>query len=191
MAKEILEQLFDSPVKVKLLKLFLRNPGSSFEFKEIISRTKADTPTARRQILKLESIKLLTIRLKNRKKLYSVNPHFDFYKELKTLVLKSSPASKNKILKRVKTLGRINLAVISGIFINTDNARVDLMIVGDNIKKSKLLSFVKDLEAEVGKEIDYVVLSTEEFKYRYDMFDRFIKDVLEKPHEKLINKLKL
>ena len=191
MAKEILEQLFDSPVKVKLLKLFLRNPEKSFEFKEIIGRTKTDKPSSRRQIIKLESIKLITSKLKNRKKLYSINPKFDFYKELKTLVLKSSPASKKKILKHLRTLGKINLAILSGVFVNTDNTRVDLMIVGDNIKKKKLSIFVRNLEAEVGKEIDYVVLSTGDFKYRFDMFDRFIKDVLEKPHEKLINKLKL
>lgn len=191
MAKEILEQLFDSPVKVKLLKLFLRNPEKSFELKEIVERAKTDVLASRRQVAKLESIKLITCRLKNKKKLYSINPDFDFYNELKTLVLKSSPASKNKILKRLKILGRINLAVLSGIFVNAENARVDIMIVGDNIKQSRLSVFMKDLEAEVGKEIDYVVLSTEDFKYRYDMFDRFIKDVLEKPHEKLINKLKL
>ena len=191
MAKEILEQLFDSPVKVKLLKLFLRNPERSFELKEIISRAKTDSVSSRRQIIKLESIKFITSKLKNKKKLYSINPKFDFYKELKTLVLKSSPASKKKILKRLRTLGKINLAILSGVFVDADNARVDLMIVGDNIKKKKLLIFIKDLEAEVGKEIDYVVLSTEDFKYRFDMFDRFIKDVLEKSHEKLINKLKL
>ena len=191
MAKEILEQLFDSPVKVKLLKLFLRNPEISFALEEIVARAKTDVLASRRQVAKLESIKLITSRFKNKKKLYSINPDFDFYNELKTLVLKSSPASKKKILKRLKILGRINLAVLSGIFVDAENTRVDIMIVGDNIKQNKLSVFMKDLEAEVGKEIDYVVLSTEDFKYRYDMFDRFIKDVLEKPHEKLINKLKM
>lgn len=191
MAKEILEQLFDSPVKVKLLKLFLRNPEISFALEEIVARAKTDVLASRRQVAKLESIKLITSRFKNKKKLYSINPDFDFYNELKTLVLKSSPASKKKILKRLKILGRINLAILSGIFVDAENARVDIMIVGDNIKQNKLSVFMKDLEAEVGKEIDYVVLSTEDFKYRYDMFDRFIKDVLEKPHEKLINKLKM
>jgi len=65
------------------------------------------------------------------------------------------------------------------------------LIVGDGIKNKSLANFLKDLESEVGKEIDYVVLTTADFKYRYDMFDRFIRDILEKPHEKLINKLKI
>ncbi len=191
MSKEILEKLFDSPVKVKLLKMFLRNPDQFFTLSEITKKTKSDSSSCRSQINRLESIKFLKTRVKSGKKGYAVDPKFDFYKELRTLVLKSSPASKKKIVKRIRGLGRVNLAILSGIFMNTDNARVDLLIVGDGIKKNKTSSFFKDLEAETGKEIDYVVLSTNDFKYRYDMFDRFIRDVLEKPHEKLINKLRL
>lgn len=191
MGKEILEQLFDSPVKVKLLKLFLRNKGQYFSLQEIARRVRSDASTCQKQIKKLESIKFIINRVKSGKKHYSVNKDFDFYNELKTLVLKSSPASRDRILKRIRNLGRINLAVLSGIFVDAENTRMDILIVGDNLKKKNLSSFLKDLEAEVGKEIDYVILSTEEFKYRHDMFDRFLRDVLEKPHEKLINRLKI
>jgi len=191
MAKEILEQLFDSPIKVRLLKLFLRNPGESFDLKNIVKRIKSNPSACRRQVRQLESIKFIKGKIKSRSKAYSINPGFDFYNELKILVLKSSPASKKKIMGRLRGLGRINLAVLSGIFVDSDNSRVDLLLVGNNISKKKLTTFLNDLEAEVGREIDYVVLPTDDFKYRYDMFDRFIRDVLENPHEKLINKLKI
>lgn len=190
MAREVLEQLFDSPIKVKLLKLFLRNPDCSFGLVEIAKRIKGDAASCRRQIAKLESIKLLSSKVKGNKKVYFINSSFAFYNELRTLVLKSSPASKEKILKRLKSLGVLRLVILSGVFVNLENSRVDLLIVGDRIQKTKLSVFLRDLEAEVGKEIDYVVLSYKEFKYRHDMFDRFLRDVLEKPHEKLINKLK-
>jgi hypothetical protein len=191
MVKEVLEQLFDSPVKVRLLKLFLRSPGVSFDIGEIAKRTRTNSRACQGQLKKLESIKLINSRIKERKKVYSVNREFDFYNELRTLVLKSSPASKEKILKRIKELGRIKLAVLSGVFLNLDNSRADILVVGDNINRKKLSVFFRDLEAEAGKEIDYVVMSTEDFRYRYDMFDRFIRDILERPHEKLINKLRV
>jgi len=191
MAKEILEQLFDSPVKVKLLKLFLRNPEESFGLREIVKKTRADKISCRRQISKLEEIKFIKSKFKSGRKIYSLNSGFVFYNELKTLVLKSSPTSKNKILGRLKNVGRIKLALLSGIFLELENSRADLLIVGDGIKNKKLAGFLKDLESEVGKEINYVVLTTADFKYRYNMFDRFIRDILEKPHEKLINRLKL
>ncbi len=191
MAKEILEQLFDSPAKVKLLKLFLRNPDQAFMLKEIAKRVKSNSSSCRGQIKRLENISLVNSKVRDRKKVYFVNPDFDFYDELRTLVLKSSPTSKKKILGRLRALGRVKLVILSGIFINLENSRVDLLVVGDTIRKKKLSNFLRDLEAEVGREIDYVVLSTEDFNYRYNMFDRFIRDILERPHEKLINRLRI
>lgn len=191
MSKEILEQLFDSLIKVRLLKFFLRNPDGYFSLRDIARRIKSDRSSCQRQLRKLENIKLIHSRFQSGRKNYSVNSSFDFYNELKTLVLKSSPASKQKMLKQLRSLGKINLVVLSGVFIDADNSRVDLLLVGDGLKKQKLSNFLRDLEAEVGREIDYVVMTTEEFKYRHNMFDRFIRDVLEKPHEKLINRIKL
>jgi len=191
MAEQILEQLFDSPLKVKLLRLFLSNPDQSFTLKEIARRVKSHRRVCRGQLKKLNNINLLNTQVKKRLRIYSVNSQFDFYQELRTLVLKSLPASKERILKRLKNLGRVKLAILSGIFINAENSRADLLIVGDNIKKRRLTQFLKDLEAEAGKEIDYVFLTTDDFKYRYGMFDRFLRDLLEGPHEKLINKLRI
>lgn len=129
--------------------------------------------------------------------LYVVNPDFEFFKELRELILKSSPAEKDKMIKRISGLGRIKLAVASGIFLSSKNlndtveSEVDLFIVGDDINKSKLHSFLRSLEAEVGKEIRFGLMEKDEFEYRYSMFDRFVRILLENPHDKLINKLGL
>jgi len=144
-------------------------------------------------------------RAKNRRKspslvdrtYYALNPAFEFFSELRNLILKSSPAEKDKMIKRITGLGRVRLAVISGIFlsdkdsIDTQDSDVDLFIVGDDIDKAKLHNFLKSLEAEVGKEIKFGLMEKEEFEYRFGMFDRFVRVILEGPHEKLINKLGL
>ena len=191
MSEQILEQLFDSPLKVKLLKLFLRNPNQGFTFKEAAKKIKGDSRSSRRQIEKLKSINFLTSKYRAKKIIYSINPRFVFYNELRTLVLKSSPASKEKMLSRLKGLGKVKLALLAGIFINSDTSRADILIVGDNIKPAKFNSFIKNLEAEVGKEINHALMTTKEFYYRHDMYDRFIRDLLDFKHEKLINKLKI
>ena len=129
--------------------------------------------------------------------LYAVDSGFEFFKELKELILKSSPAEKSKMIKRITGLGRVRLAVASGILINGKNPNdniesgVDLFIVGDDVDKSKLNKFLRSLEAEVGKEIRFGVMEKDEFEYRYGMFDRFVRVLLENPHDKLINKLGL
>ena len=72
-----------------------------------------------------------------------------------------------------------------------DNTRVDIMVVGDDIDFKRFSDFIKRLEGDLGVELRYVVLGTEEFRYRFDMFDRFVHDILEYPHRKVINKLKI
>ncbi|MBU2036705.1 hypothetical protein KJ866_00630 [Patescibacteria group bacterium] len=198
MPERILERLFDSPIKVKLLKLFLRNSNKQFLLSEIIRKTQERRGAVKKQVKGLEDIKLIQVRrVKASKKkevtgglYYSVNPNFDFYPELQSLVLKSSPTSKEKMLKRLMKIGRIKMALISGVFLNSENYRVDLFLVGDDLSQKKLRTFLADMEAEVGKEIEYAAMETKEFDYRFHMFDRFVRDVLEKPHEKLLNRLK-
>ena len=150
--------------------------------------------------------KKLSRRPKNKKRrvanktdkiLYAVNSDFEFFKELKELILKSSPAEKDKMIKRISALGKVKLAVASGVLVagkdlnDIVESGVDLVIVGDEINKSKLHSFLRSLEAEVGKEIRFGLMEKDEFEYRYGMFDRFVRVLLENPHEKLINKLGL
>lgn len=125
---------------------------------------------------------------------YVLNNSFEYLYELRDLVLKSSPAEKDRLIERINKLGRVKLAIISGIFVdreNPDPTTADLLIVGDDIDSRKLKSFLRSLEADVGKEIKFAVLEKEEFQYRLSMFDRFIRVLLEGRHEKLINKLEI
>lgn len=208
MPEFILENLFDSPLKVRLLKLFLRNSSGEFSLPEIRRRARANDSGLTRELqklLKIGFVKTKTIaertagakrRSKNRGaakrvKAYFVNRGFPLYNELKSLVLKLSPVSREKMLQKIKAIGGVKLVLLSGVFINSDKNRADLLIVGDNMSGKKLNNFLQDLEADVGKPINYAIMSKKEFYYRHDMYDRFIHDMLEYPHEKLINKLKI
>ncbi len=144
---------------------------------------------------KLKARKKKRIAIKNptlKKVSYVLNTEFGSFYELRDLILKSLPAEKDRMVEKINKLGKVKLAMISGIFINKDNLDpllVDLMIVGDDIDSRKLRSLLKSLEAEVGKEIKFAVMDKEEFKYRLAMFDRFVRVLMEAPHEKLINRL--
>lgn len=135
---------------------------------------------------------LLRAKKPKQKPRYLLNHGFEFFYELRDLILKSSPAEKDNMIKRINKLGKVKLAVAAGIFVNKENsdpAHADLLLVGEDIENAKLKNFLRALEAEVGKEIKFAVMDGEEFKYRWAMFDRFIRVMLEGPHEKLINKL--
>lgn len=122
---------------------------------------------------------------------YFLNPNYEFYNELKNLILKLSSSERNSIIASINHLGRVRLAIASGVLLNdpSPSETADLFIVGDDIDRRRLSRFLKSLEASVGVEVKFVLMDKEEFRYRYGMFDRFIRLLFDGPHEKLINKL--
>jgi len=187
-----IEQLFDSPIKMRLLKFFLRNEAQEFCVLDVAKKTGCGSAEAKRHIFKLKDLGALVRRPgKKGKPNFSLNAQFLLYPELKNLILKSVPIPLDKLKKQVKSLGNIKFAVASGIFINEENCRIDLMIVGERINQKKLNNFVKKTEQNIGKEINYVVFSQKEFGYRQDVRDRFVRDILDEKHEVLIQKIKV
>ena len=202
----VLEKLFGSSSRIKIIRLFLLNPENFFISKEISRRARISSGTARREILLLKSvgfikektetintlIKIKKGKIKNKKKKIKglkLNELFHFLVPLKNLVLNASPINKEKLSKSLQSAGRMKLIIVSGIFIQADNSRVDMLLVGDSLKKSKLERILKNIEAEIGKEIEYTFFTTKEFMYRHGMYDKFVRDVLDYSHEKLLNKL--
>jgi len=121
---------------------------------------------------------------------YGLNHKFEFSDELKNLMLTPPPASFARMEKRISTLGRIKLALVSGVFLNKENV-ADLLVVGDDVDRRKFKNFLKSLEAEIGTQIIYAIMDREEFSYRRAMFDRFVRLMLEGPHEILIDRIGL
>lgn len=182
--------LFSSDNKLNIIKYFIRNPEGFFEKSEIAKRF-----GARINILEKESKSLVLdgfLRTKKigRSRFYSLNSKFYLYPEIKNLIEKSILVPDKELISKLKCLGRVRLVLIAGIFINRNDSRADMMIVG-KIKPLKLNKFIKFIEAKIGKELNFVVMTPEEFKYRYKMFDRFVHDMLESPHKRLINKIRL
>lgn len=194
-SKDILDNLFGSKIRVKVLKFLFRNYPGDFLAGELAARIQETYSATKKEAEALAEIRLIK-KIKTTKIKYSLASNFEFFDELKTLILKASPAEKNKMVSKILKLGRIKLALISGVFLNSngngsDNSVADLFIVGDEINKNKLRTFLKALEAEVGREIKLSIMDKEEFDYRHGMFDRFVRVLLEGPHEKIINKLGL
>ena len=133
----------------------------------------------------------ITTSTSNTTKKYFLNPDFEFYQELSALVLKPSPSEKRSMITKILGLGKVKLAVISGIFLNeaTDDDISDLFIVGNDIERSKLNKFLKSIEAQLGQEIKFTLMDREEYRYRVGMFDRFVRLLFDGPHEKLVDRL--
>ena len=189
---ETLAKLFGSETKVKMMRLFLFNPEKVFSIKTIASRVKSLPAKVRKEtstLLKMKLIKRKFIRKKPKGPGFIMNKDFVYLFPLKNFLINIGPLQPKDITKKIGKLGQVKLVIISGIFIQNPDSRVDILIVGDGIKKGRLERAIRLLESEIGKELKYAYFSTSDFKYRLSMFDKLIRDILDYPHKKILNRL--
>ncbi len=202
---EILEKLFGGAGKVKLMRLFIFNEETSFTTEEIVKRTGVNISYLRKEIPSLlksnfikKKILLRTIKIKKGKKTISVkrkfngftfNTSFLFTSQFKTMLMRSTSFYGSALVRKIGRAGKMKLVVISGIFIQEPESRLDLMVVGDRFNKGVLERAVKSIEAEIGRELRYAAFETQDFSYRLSVYDRLVRDVLDYPHEKLLDKI--
>lgn len=124
------------------------------------------------------------------KKYYQVNPGFILFEEIKSLILKAQILYEEDFIEKVQKTGKPKVMILSGFFVNDAEASVDLFLVG-RFNKEKLIRLINDLEEEMGREINYTVMEVKEFKYRKDITDVFLYDILERRKIIVINELGL
>ncbi len=179
---EILGKILGNPARVKIMRLFLLNKQKTFGAKEVITRSRVNANLARKELRLLNAVGFL----KKRSDDYSFNPSFKYATEFDGLLASSDVLDKDAVLTNFKKSGKVKLLAVSGIFIKNPDSRVDLLVVGDKLKRNKVDDAVKKLEAEIGTELVYAVFETKEFLYRVNMYDKLVRDILDFPHEVLI-----
>lgn len=186
---EILESLFGSKARARLLRFFLLNQEGEFSLMEVAKKNMLEHTHFQKEINSLKKIRFLIEKSRKGKKHYSLNLAFPFYPELRNLIIKSNVYPQCQSLGAVKNIGDVKLVLISGVFLNYPKGKADMLVVVDNLNRTKLKNLMNNLEAEIGKEIRYVLITSEEFKYRMNMLDRFILEFIEGPHDELVNKV--
>ena len=201
MSMQILEKLFGSSVRVKIIKLFLFNPEEIFDIQDISTKTKVPVAQTRKEINNLESmglirkksffkeIELKTIIKKKRVNGFVLENNFIYINHLKSLLINTEPFKHSDVAKRIAKIGKLKLLAVSGIFIQNDDSRIDMLIIADDVKDRSLKNLILTLESEIGKELRYAVLGSEDFKYRLGIHDRLVRDVLDFPHHVVVDKL--
>ncbi len=186
---EILEHLFGSKSRSRMLRFFALNPGKEVTVVEMKERMNVDGRRIRADInmlLKIDFIKQVT---RKKEKAFSLNETFPYYVELRNLFIKANTYPQCKELKKIEEAGRVKLILISGIFLNYDKARLDILVVCDDLNRVKLGKAIEAVEAEIGREVRYMAMTSEELSYRLDMMDRFLIDVLGSPHNTVVNRV--
>lgn len=198
----MIEQLFGSKTRVKLLQLFYSNPNRSFYVREITRKIDEQINSVRRELANLLNVGIIVSDTNNNRLYYEVNQDFEYYAPLRQIfgqggsstVGKTVPGSKKAAAvaglpdhDKIKTLGNVELAIFTGQFTRDDKSGVDFLIVGE-VNQNALHKYIADLETQEGKDIRYAHMNSQEFEYRRQIKDRFITTVLESKKQVLLDK---
>lgn len=191
----MIEQLFGSKTRVKLLQLFYSNPNRSFYVREITRKIDEQINSVRRELSNLLSIGIITSDNTNNKLYYEVNQKYEYYRPLQEIfgggVKKaSSRVSVDQDLTEtdndLKSIGHIDLAVYTGQFTRDDSSGIDFLVVGD-INPTALQKYVDELEAKEGKSLRYTSMTLPDFRYRQQIHDRFAVGVIQSKKQILVD----
>ncbi len=176
----LLDQLFGSPLRVRLLRLFLDRPLDAWDARTIQSRLRVHRIPLTRELENLCSFGILTqaTSTDGKENVYRTHTNALLYPELHSLFLKARLLIERALVHEIERIGHVRYLLLSGFFVGDPDAQTDLFIVG-KINRKKIGNLMKRFERELGREIRYTVMSKSEFKYRHDITDRFLYHLLE------------
>lgn len=175
-----LEALFISKVRLKLLQVFLINPGSLLYVRELVRLVDEEVNAVRRELTRLHKIGLLRSEERANRLYYQLRPDFVFYPELLRMFAKTTDLG-GDIIQHANDLGKIKHAVISAAFVKGRVARqheVDLLLVG-RVNNTVLSDIVKESQQRHGHEINYTIMTEEEFAFRKGRRDPFLTSFMQ------------
>lgn len=208
----MLDVLFGSELRVKILSLVLLRPETKYSSAQVARDLKLPINSVRRELdllLKFglliaapapinELIEIKTNKLKIKKiakvetpnEYFEVNKNFILYPEIKALFVKAQILSSQKFISNLQKNFQPKLLVLTGFFTNFPEAHTDILIVG-RVKRPAFLKLMAELEKDLGHEINFTILDEKEFRYRQEIMDIFLYNILEGKKITLIDNLNL
>ena len=189
----MIDSLFGSKTRVKLLHLFLNNPEKSFYVREITRMIDEQINSVRRELANMVSVGIVQQDAIDNKLYYSVNEDYPYIKPLAAIFSDKNTEGSMSAASSVSwkdSLGRmrgLRLAIISGKLVVGSSSAVDLLLVGDGMSAVTIKNLVKKIEKDRKIEINYAVISYDDFYYRMSVKDRFIMDIVRNKHSVLVD----
>ena len=185
----MLENLLATKLKKKLLSIFFAFPKRSFSLLELRNLTEVGErmiSLALKELLRADVVSFVT---KMRRRYYRINPRFHLYHELEDLAVDRN-LREDEVSRCLKKLPNLKLAVLSGIFTFQPELSTDILLVGEDLRWTRLVAVLAEIEKLTGEEINYTTMDLAEYEYRRMLNDRFIRDIFDHSHLVVINNLK-
>lgn len=180
----MIDALFGSKTRVKLLHLFLSNPGKSFYVREITRLIDEQINSVRRELANMTTVGIVTSDTADNKLYYEVNQRYEYYVPLRAIFAdeKMPAATKVATAKKtwhdtLRTVPGLRVAVLAGVLVKGSSSTIDVLVAG-TINTTRFKKLIKEAETAEGRELNYVVLSYDDFYYRLSVRDKFITEII-------------
>ncbi len=188
--KGMLEDILNSKTKANLTAFFVFGSRRAFTALEISKLFRLPYLKAAHALNYLANLNLVRSYVKRGRKYYILNYKYQFAPNFKSLLPKQrAKFKKDKLISDIKKLSRMKAAFLSGIFAGYSNLPVDILLVG-KVDLRRLAGFLQYAERLMGQEINYSIMTANEFLARRNTFDRFIRDIFDYRYITVMDKFK-
>lgn len=196
----MLEHLFGSKTRYRLLRFFFHNVDRAFFVRELTRVLDVQINAIRRELNLLVKSGLIeeTVMPNNidekkagatLRKYYRLNLESILYPGMQELLLKAQILNEQEFVgKMQESCGDISLLMLTGKFAGEKDIATDILLIGD-IKNRNLEKIIKEYEKNIGFEIRYTTMDVDEFFERRQMMDKFIYALFEAKHVIVVNEL--
>ena len=183
----MLETLFSSRVRAKVLTAFFLSPGERHNANALAKTLKEHYSAVWKELVRLEELGILTSELHGNSKEYQVNKACPIVDELRSIILKTDGIG-IVIKNNLQEMNNVKEAFIFGSYASGEadqRSDLDLLIIGD-INLDQLAPVISDMEKELNRPINYVIYSEEEWNEKAIVKDTFWENVTSSPKIMLI-----
>ncbi|MEJ2348039.1 MAG: hypothetical protein P8Y17_02450 [Patescibacteria group bacterium] len=175
-----LSDIITSKVRIKVLELFLSDITEMYHVRGIAREIKEEINAVRRELERLEKAGILKKEPRGNRLYYWPRNDYPFYGDLLSMVTKTTGLGA-AIIESKNKLGKISFLMFSGKFARRKTRKkdeeVDILVVGE-VELSELANLIRVEESKRNKEINYTVMSREEFEFRKKRRDPFLLSIL-------------
>lgn len=175
-----INDIITSKVRVKVLELFFSNLSEMYHVRGIVRETSEEINAVRRELDRLEKVGLLKKEPRGNRVYYWVRSDYEFFGDILAMVSKTTGLGAS-IIENKNKIGKVAFVMFSGRFARRKERRkeedVDILVVGE-VLLPELATLIRVEESKRGKEINYTVMSREEFEFRKKRRDPFLLGIL-------------
>lgn len=176
------EYIIPSKTRRKILGLYFNDITKIYHLRRVAREVDEEINAVKRELDILEKEGLLKKEKRLNRVIFYLNPKYLFFEELLRIFMKQTSLSQ-KIIKNASRLGKVKYAVFSQKFIKkqpSQEGEILLLFVG-TIVIPEIAALIAEEEKKSSTEINYTVMTEEEFVFRKKSNDPFIWAFLKQP----------